>query len=183
MLGDPRGRIQSDLLESHSILNCSCCSQRGTTLLPSMHDTSILWVFPYFITCAHIVFLSILLSLNTNHLQSTYTHEHIPYLFFLCINVSYKEDYIGTHWRKSTLMLLTSMIGTNLSRRYLYHGIAKQNQNQRQLQNRRNGKKDAKSQNHLLKLQFSILFWYSNCLLKRSWLMVNLKESRKWKQD
>uniref|UniRef100_M4CWK7 Uncharacterized protein n=1 Tax=Brassica campestris TaxID=3711 RepID=M4CWK7_BRACM len=43
LLGDPRGRIQSDLLESHSILNCSCCSQRGTTLLPSMHDTSILY--------------------------------------------------------------------------------------------------------------------------------------------
>ncbi|CDY49642.1 BnaC09g41200D [Brassica napus] len=43
LLGDPRGRIQSDLLESHSILNCLCCSQRGTTLLPSMHDTSILY--------------------------------------------------------------------------------------------------------------------------------------------
>lgn len=86
-----------------------------------------------------------------------------PTCFFLCLNVCYKEkfvinDYIGTHWRKSTRMLLTSMIGTNLSRRYLYHGIAKQNQNQRRLQNRRNGKKDAKSQNHLLKLQFSILF-------------------------
>nr|VDD33554.1 unnamed protein product [Brassica oleracea] len=43
LLGDPRGRIQSDLLESHSILNCLCCSQRGTTLLPSVHDTSILY--------------------------------------------------------------------------------------------------------------------------------------------
>ncbi|CAN8300172.1 unnamed protein product [Cochlearia groenlandica] len=43
LLGDPRARIQSDLLESHSILQCMCCSQRGTTLLPSMHDTSILY--------------------------------------------------------------------------------------------------------------------------------------------
>ncbi|KAJ4869602.1 Origin of replication complex subunit 3 [Raphanus sativus] len=43
LLGDPRGRIQSDLLESHNILHCMCCSQRGTTLLPSMHDTSILY--------------------------------------------------------------------------------------------------------------------------------------------
>jgi origin recognition complex subunit 3 len=43
LLGDPRGRIQLDLLESHDILHCVCCSQRGTTLLPSMHDTSILY--------------------------------------------------------------------------------------------------------------------------------------------
>ncbi|KAG7550894.1 Origin recognition complex subunit 3, partial [Arabidopsis thaliana x Arabidopsis arenosa] len=43
LLGDPRGRIQLDLLESHNILHCVCCSQRGTTLLPSMHDTSILY--------------------------------------------------------------------------------------------------------------------------------------------
>ncbi|KAL1213055.1 Origin of replication complex subunit 3 [Cardamine amara subsp. amara] len=43
LLGDPRGKIQSDLLESHNILHCMCCSQRGTTLLPSMHDTSILY--------------------------------------------------------------------------------------------------------------------------------------------
>ncbi|ESQ41660.1 hypothetical protein EUTSA_v10012783mg [Eutrema salsugineum] len=43
LLGDPRGRIQSDLLEAHNILHCICCSQRGTTLLPSMHDTSILY--------------------------------------------------------------------------------------------------------------------------------------------
>ncbi|XP_010420371.1 PREDICTED: origin of replication complex subunit 3-like [Camelina sativa] len=43
LLGDPRGRIQSDLLESHNILHCVCCSKRGTNLLPSMHDTSILY--------------------------------------------------------------------------------------------------------------------------------------------
>ncbi|XP_010453832.1 PREDICTED: origin of replication complex subunit 3 [Camelina sativa] len=43
LLGDPRGKIQSDLLESHNILHCVCCSKRGTNLLPSMHDTSILY--------------------------------------------------------------------------------------------------------------------------------------------
>ncbi|KAB1205290.1 Origin recognition complex subunit 3 [Morella rubra] len=43
LIGDPRRRIQVDLLEFHKILKCSCCSQSGNVLLPSMHDTSIMY--------------------------------------------------------------------------------------------------------------------------------------------
>ncbi|KAH9771292.1 Origin of replication complex subunit 3 [Citrus sinensis] len=42
LIGDPRRRIQIDLLESYKILRCSCCSRSGHSLLPSLHDTSIL---------------------------------------------------------------------------------------------------------------------------------------------
>ncbi|XP_020529009.1 origin of replication complex subunit 3 isoform X4 [Amborella trichopoda] len=40
LIGDPRKTIQTDLLRSHSYLQCSCCS---ASLTPSMHDTSILY--------------------------------------------------------------------------------------------------------------------------------------------
>ncbi|KAK0575909.1 hypothetical protein LWI29_009027 [Acer saccharum] len=43
LIGDPRRRIQVDLLESHIILCCRCCSGSGKTLLPTMHDTSIMY--------------------------------------------------------------------------------------------------------------------------------------------
>ncbi|XP_024956421.1 origin of replication complex subunit 3 isoform X2 [Citrus sinensis] len=43
LIGDPRRRIQIDLLESYKILRCSCCSRSGHSLLPSLHDTSILY--------------------------------------------------------------------------------------------------------------------------------------------
>ncbi|KAJ0039034.1 hypothetical protein Pint_22776 [Pistacia integerrima] len=44
LIGDPRRRIQVDLLEFYKILRCSCCSRSGDTLLPSMHDTSIMYI-------------------------------------------------------------------------------------------------------------------------------------------
>ncbi|KAM7273501.1 hypothetical protein ACFE04_028165 [Oxalis oulophora] len=43
LIGDPRRRIQVDLLESHNILQCSCCSRIGSSLLPSKHDSSIMY--------------------------------------------------------------------------------------------------------------------------------------------
>ncbi|CAA2953529.1 origin of replication complex subunit 3 [Olea europaea subsp. europaea] len=43
LIGDPRRRIQADLLESHKFLKCSCCSKNGSMPSPSMHDTSILY--------------------------------------------------------------------------------------------------------------------------------------------
>ncbi|KAM7463540.1 hypothetical protein LguiA_031661 [Lonicera macranthoides] len=43
LIGDPRRRIQVDLLESHKFLRCSCCSKSGNIMLPSMHDTSIMY--------------------------------------------------------------------------------------------------------------------------------------------
>ncbi|XP_030469117.1 origin of replication complex subunit 3 [Syzygium oleosum] len=42
LVGDSRRRIQVDLLESHKILSCSCC-RNDNILLPSMHDTSIMY--------------------------------------------------------------------------------------------------------------------------------------------
>ncbi|KAJ9179788.1 hypothetical protein P3X46_008110 [Hevea brasiliensis] len=42
LIGDPRRRIQVDLLEFHNIIQCSCCRRHGNTLLPSMHDSSIM---------------------------------------------------------------------------------------------------------------------------------------------
>lgn len=43
LIGDPRRRIQVDLLEFYKILRCSCCSKSGNVLLPSMHDTSVMY--------------------------------------------------------------------------------------------------------------------------------------------
>lgn len=43
LMGDPRRRIQLDLLEFQKILLCSCCSNSSKAILPSMHDTSILY--------------------------------------------------------------------------------------------------------------------------------------------
>ncbi|KAF6150570.1 hypothetical protein GIB67_030371 [Kingdonia uniflora] len=43
LIGDPRKIIQVDLLKSHNYLHCSCCSKSGDVLLPSMHDTSIMY--------------------------------------------------------------------------------------------------------------------------------------------
>ncbi|XP_073298019.1 origin of replication complex subunit 3 isoform X3 [Primulina huaijiensis] len=42
LIGDPRRRIQADLLESRNFLKCSCC-KNGSGPLPSMHDTSIMY--------------------------------------------------------------------------------------------------------------------------------------------
>ncbi|XP_077242896.1 origin recognition complex subunit 3 [Tasmannia lanceolata] len=43
LIGDPRRTIQVDLLKSHTYLCCSCCNKGGSILLPSMHDTSIMY--------------------------------------------------------------------------------------------------------------------------------------------
>lgn len=43
LIGDPRRRIQVDLLEFHNILCCSCCNKSGKGLLPSRHDSSIMY--------------------------------------------------------------------------------------------------------------------------------------------
>ncbi|XP_042046021.1 origin of replication complex subunit 3-like isoform X1 [Salvia splendens] len=43
LIGDPRRRIQADLLESRKFLKCSCCSKNDGVLVPSMHDTSIMY--------------------------------------------------------------------------------------------------------------------------------------------
>lgn len=43
LAGDPRSRIQIDLLNFYKILKCGCCSNSGGTLSPSMHDTSIMY--------------------------------------------------------------------------------------------------------------------------------------------
>ncbi|KAH9616952.1 hypothetical protein KSS87_019872 [Heliosperma pusillum] len=43
LLGDPRKKIQADLLEFHKYMHCSCCWNRGSRLLPSLHDTTILY--------------------------------------------------------------------------------------------------------------------------------------------
>ncbi|KAJ8527584.1 hypothetical protein K7X08_015035 [Anisodus acutangulus] len=44
LIGDPRRRIQIDLLNFYKILKCGCCSNSGGTLSPSMHDTSIMYL-------------------------------------------------------------------------------------------------------------------------------------------
>lgn len=44
LLGDPRKTIQADLLDSCKFMCCSCCSSRGNSLLPSLHDTSIMYI-------------------------------------------------------------------------------------------------------------------------------------------
>ncbi|CAN4075363.1 unnamed protein product [Withania somnifera] len=43
LVGDPRRRIQIDLLNFDKILKCGCCSNSGGTLSPYMHDTSIMY--------------------------------------------------------------------------------------------------------------------------------------------
>ncbi|KAL5710627.1 Origin recognition complex subunit 3 [Ranunculus cassubicifolius] len=43
LIGDPRRMVQVDLLKSHNYLQCSCCAKSGNAVLPSMHDTSILY--------------------------------------------------------------------------------------------------------------------------------------------
>ncbi|GMJ12229.1 origin recognition complex subunit 3 [Hibiscus trionum] len=43
LIGDPRRRIQVDLLEFQKLLCCSCCTRGSSGLLPSMHDTSIMY--------------------------------------------------------------------------------------------------------------------------------------------
>ncbi|GAB2264944.1 Origin recognition complex subunit 3 [Dionaea muscipula] len=44
LLGDPRRRIQADLLTSEEFLRCSCCCGRGNMLSSSLHDTSIMYL-------------------------------------------------------------------------------------------------------------------------------------------
>lgn len=44
LIGDPRRRIHVDLLEFHKILRCTCCCRGASNLLPSMSDTSIMFV-------------------------------------------------------------------------------------------------------------------------------------------
>ncbi|KAK6140217.1 hypothetical protein DH2020_026015 [Rehmannia glutinosa] len=43
LVGDPRRRIQTDLLESNKFLKCSCCSKNGGAPVPSMHNTSMMY--------------------------------------------------------------------------------------------------------------------------------------------
>lgn len=43
LVGDPRRRIQVDLLESHKFLKCSCCHKSCNIPLPSVHDSSIMY--------------------------------------------------------------------------------------------------------------------------------------------
>ncbi|KAA3457286.1 origin of replication complex subunit 3 isoform X1 [Gossypium australe] len=43
LIGDPRRRIQVDLLEFQKLLCCRCCTSSSNALLPSMHDTSIMY--------------------------------------------------------------------------------------------------------------------------------------------
>ncbi|CAI0547178.1 unnamed protein product, partial [Linum tenue] len=43
LIGDMRRRIQMDLQDFHAIIRCSCCSKRGSTILPSMPDSSIMY--------------------------------------------------------------------------------------------------------------------------------------------
>ncbi|XVE62331.1 hypothetical protein DITRI_Ditri06bG0109400 [Diplodiscus trichospermus] len=43
LVGDPRRRIQVDLLEFQKLICCSCCISSSNALLPSMHDTSIMY--------------------------------------------------------------------------------------------------------------------------------------------
>ncbi|KAF3432635.1 hypothetical protein FNV43_RR23737 [Rhamnella rubrinervis] len=43
LIGDPRRRVQVDLLEFQKILQCNCCSRTGNIPIPSMPDTSIMY--------------------------------------------------------------------------------------------------------------------------------------------
>ncbi|XP_050225020.1 origin of replication complex subunit 3 isoform X2 [Mercurialis annua] len=43
LIGDPRRRIQVDLWEFCNIIKCGCCGRSGNTVLPSVHDSSIMY--------------------------------------------------------------------------------------------------------------------------------------------
>ncbi|GKE82175.1 origin of replication complex subunit 3 isoform X1, partial [Tanacetum coccineum] len=43
LCGDPRRRVQLDLLECHSFLKCSCCSKSSNAPSSSMHDTTLMY--------------------------------------------------------------------------------------------------------------------------------------------
>ncbi|XP_076894381.1 origin of replication complex subunit 3-like [Bidens hawaiensis] len=43
LLGDPRKRIQLDLLECNKFLKCSCCTKSNNVPISSMHDTSLMY--------------------------------------------------------------------------------------------------------------------------------------------
>ncbi|CAI9109491.1 OLC1v1009319C1 [Oldenlandia corymbosa var. corymbosa] len=43
LMGDPRRRIQIDLLESQKFLKCKCCSRNEGASVPSTHDTAIMY--------------------------------------------------------------------------------------------------------------------------------------------
>ncbi|KAG9136476.1 hypothetical protein Leryth_018957 [Lithospermum erythrorhizon] len=43
LLGDPRRRIQLDLLEFHTFLKCNCCCKNGRMLSLSVYDTSVMY--------------------------------------------------------------------------------------------------------------------------------------------
>ncbi|GKB22951.1 origin recognition complex subunit 3 [Tanacetum coccineum] len=45
LCGDPRRRIQLDLLECHNFLKCSCCSKSSNASSSSMHDTTLMYTF------------------------------------------------------------------------------------------------------------------------------------------
>ncbi|XP_038906703.1 origin of replication complex subunit 3 isoform X2 [Benincasa hispida] len=43
LIGDPRRRIQMDLLEFHKIIKCTYCSENRNSLLPCAHDSTIMY--------------------------------------------------------------------------------------------------------------------------------------------
>ncbi|KGN50331.1 origin of replication complex subunit 3 [Cucumis sativus] len=43
LIGDPRRRIQVDLLEFQKIIKCTCCSENMNSLLPCAHDSTIMY--------------------------------------------------------------------------------------------------------------------------------------------
>ncbi|KAI7739648.1 hypothetical protein M8C21_027763, partial [Ambrosia artemisiifolia] len=43
LLGDPRKRIQLDLLECNKFLKCSCCTKSHSVPISSMHDTALMY--------------------------------------------------------------------------------------------------------------------------------------------
>ncbi|KAL4557546.1 hypothetical protein LXL04_035728 [Taraxacum kok-saghyz] len=44
LLGDPRKRIQLDLLGSHTFIKCSCCTKSGSSPISTMHDTALMYM-------------------------------------------------------------------------------------------------------------------------------------------
>ncbi|XP_023534343.1 origin of replication complex subunit 3 isoform X1 [Cucurbita pepo subsp. pepo] len=43
LIGDPRRRIQVDLLEFQKIIKCTCCNENRNSLLPCAHDSTIMY--------------------------------------------------------------------------------------------------------------------------------------------
>lgn len=43
LIGDPRRRIQVDLLEFQKIIKCTCCSENRNSFLPCAHDSTIMY--------------------------------------------------------------------------------------------------------------------------------------------